>query len=217
MDIEFSHKNFSKINQQIKNGSILVMPTDTIYGFSGNPNDISVIEQIQKLKKRPAKKPFLLLVGNLLEVEKIVDLDKNTKNLLQKIWPGPCTFILKRKKNVLNTYFPKEQFLAIRIPKNKILLDFLNKYWKKPLVSTSVNISGKNPETDIENIKKIFQKDQNITYCNNANSNKNTDLSFATSNVSTIVKIENGKIIVIREGVLSKNNIEILARQFFGK
>jgi len=132
---EFKEKNFKQLKELFEDEKVVVIPTDTIYGFSAS---IKNFYKIQELKKREALKPFLLLTGSIEEAQKIVDFSPLALKLANK----GLTLVLPRKKGIFPDFFPKEKFLAVRIPSHKKLLNFLNNYWKKPLISTSVNISG---------------------------------------------------------------------------
>ncbi|MEA3307716.1 MAG: L-threonylcarbamoyladenylate synthase, partial [Elusimicrobiota bacterium] len=131
---ELSPKQLSLIANNIKKGSIIVCPTDTIYGLSASSENAKALKKIQNLKNRLKKKPFIFLVSSLNELKTIAVLDKRVLILAKKFWPGPLTMILKAKGK-----FKKMKTLAVRLPADKQLLRLLKKM-DFPLVSTSANI-----------------------------------------------------------------------------
>ena len=205
--LAFKEENFQKIISFLKKGKILVLPTDTVYGFSCDAENKKAIKNLQNIKKRLENKPFLLLVSDFSMANKIVNFSFLAKKFAQKVWPGNCTIILPRKTNVFENFFPQEKYLAIRVVKNNLLKNFLKDYWKKPLISTSINISGQNLENDFNNIYQQFSSQKKVIFC--FQKQKRNSLP------SSIVKINSKKISIIREGVLSKDKIYSLSREIF--
>ncbi len=207
--IKFTEENFPQINNWLNKGNIALIPTETVYGFSGDPANPEAIKQIQTTKGREEEKPFLLLVDNFETAKKIVEFSDFALRFAKKVWPGACTIILPRKSGALSDFFPNQANLAIRIPDNKNLLTFLQKYWKKPLVSTSANKSGEKTKNDFKSIKNQFDG-QKILFCETEKESKNTV-------PSTIVKIDNEKVEMLREGILLSNKINNIAREILKK
>ncbi|MBI2334565.1 threonylcarbamoyl-AMP synthase [Candidatus Daviesbacteria bacterium] len=125
----------------LENGGIGVMPTDTIYGIVGSALNTQTVEKIYQLKKRSKNKPFIILISSLDDLKKFdIKLTKKQEVFLQKIWPNPVSVILHS--------------LAFRMPKNKKLLDLLDK--TGPLVAPSANIARQKPAATIDEAKKYF-------------------------------------------------------------
>jgi len=135
-------------------GQILVLPTDTIYGLSCLADSVRPIKKIYRLKKRDVKKPLSVLVSSLKMAKKYVAISKKQLEFLKKIWAKdqePTTVILKHLKKLPRELTRGSDGLAIRLPKNKILIKIIKKV-DCPLVSTSLNLSG---EKDIKNFSKL--------------------------------------------------------------
>ncbi len=212
--IPFTSKNFPQITNHFKKGKIVILPTDTILGISADPTNLEAIEEIQKLKNRVSLKPFLLLAGKIETVLKYTNISSKQKKIIDQIWPAPCTILLPRqneKETELKIFFPKQQYLAFRIPDYPEMLDFLNNYWKKPLISTSANISG---EPHLNNLKDLQQKFQDYKQLIFSEDFKKSDQLKNTSQPSTIIKITDKEIKIIRDGIIPKNKIEQLATKF---
>jgi len=173
--------NPQKINQDklnsiinsLKQGKVILFPTDTVYGFLADATNEKAVEKIFKIKKRPLEKPLSLFAKDIKIVKKIAKINSQQEKFLKIIWPtssifketetgkGKVTAILERKKTKRKIYGIKEDTIAIRIPHYKPLNLLLNQI-DFPLVQTSANISGKSASGKIKEIIKEFknQKDQ---------------------------------------------------------
>ena len=118
----YTSKVISKIIKLLKDNKIIIMPSDTIYGFFSLPTQENKLRQI----KRRDNKPFLYLISNLNQL-KILNIDlRHYKFILEKYWPDPITFILKQDKN---------RTIGVRMPKWDILQRIINDVGF-PLIST---------------------------------------------------------------------------------
>lgn len=135
----------AKIEKLIK--GIFVYPTDTIYGIGCNAENEKLVEKIRKIKKRD-KKPFSIIAPNK---EFILKNFETTKKLIDKYLPGPYTLILKKKNPAFLKSVSENEFVGVRIPDHP----FTRKLQKseKPIVTTSMNLSGEPPIKSISEIK----------------------------------------------------------------
>lgn len=151
--------NYNKIIEILnQKGSVVIIKTDTVYGFICNAYDEIATEKIYKLKSREKKKPLSIFVKDIDDIRKYVDdasfTEKNI-NLMNKYWPGALTIIFKKKNDVFSHITNGVTGIGIRIPNDKALLTILNEI-DFPLAETSCNISGEEPYTNIELIKEKF-------------------------------------------------------------
>jgi L-threonylcarbamoyladenylate synthase len=174
----------------LKQGKTIVYPTDTAYGLGGDFLNKKTRDKIYKIKKRDAKKELSVVANSLSMLKKYCYVNKTEEKIIKKYWPGPLSVILQVK--------PKFQkilgsTLMTRVPANKIARD-LSKGLNKPLISTSANISGKTSCYNVKNVLKQFKE-----------SNFKPDIVIDEGElekvpVSTIVKVDDGKIEVLRQG-----------------
>jgi L-threonylcarbamoyladenylate synthase len=150
MQIIKKNKNIKEIVAALKNGAVLVLPTDTVYGLVCDATNKKATEKIFKIKKRPKSKPLPVFVKDIKMAKELAEITKDQEKILNKKWPGRYTFVLKRKKGE-KLYGVDKNTIALRIPKYKFLNDLFKKI-DKPLVQTSVNISG---QPSLNNIKEI--------------------------------------------------------------
>jgi len=157
--IRISEKNFQEVIKratlEIKNGKVLVCPTDTVYGLVADATNKKAVERLFRIKKRDAKKPLPIFIKDIKRAKKFAFIDKEKEKFLKKVWPGKVTVILKRKKE--KVYGVDEKTIALRIPKYKFLNNLLEKL-NKPLTGTSANISGKPASTKIKEVLDQFEE-----------------------------------------------------------
>ena len=134
--------------KKLKN-SVFIYPTDTIYGIGCNALDSKLVKRIRRIKKRD-KKPFSVIAPSKKWIIENWVVDKK---LLKKL-PGKYTLIFKlKKKAVVKEVNMGLDSLGVRIPKH-----WISNVVKKlgfPVVTTSVNITGKKPMTKLEEFKKL--------------------------------------------------------------
>ena len=179
----FDRENFKKIAEILRAGKICVLPTDTIFGFSAA---IFAAKNLSRLKNRRPKKPFLMLFPDFLAAEKAVDFSELARHFFANI-DEPTTFVLPRKKGAFPDFFPDENFLAIRVPKKKILVKFLH-FFGAPILSTSVNFADEKPLFEFFEIQKRFPEIPIFAPREN----------FFSQKSSPIVKIVGEKVQILR-------------------
>ena len=186
--------NIDKIVEVLNDGGIVITPTDTIYGIMGDALNEDVIKKIFDIKKRPLNKPLLLLMNSFeMVMEYTEEISEKERNLIDRFWPGLVTFILKKNSKVNNLITSGNDTVGIRIPDNKDLLEIISRL-KRPVISTSANITG----TEVITSTELIEKDliDNIDYIEDGGEVDNVS--------STIVKVENNELIVLRDGKLSE-------------
>ncbi len=139
-------------------GKVLVLPTDTIYGLSCLATNSKAIRRVYKLKKRDPHKPLIILVSSIAMLKKYVFISPPQNLFLKRVWNSelqPTTVIL-RHRNILAPELTKDSSgLAARLPKNRFLIKILKKV-NCPLVSTSLNLSGRANIYDLSSLSRHF-------------------------------------------------------------
>lgn len=184
--------------QIIKNSGTVVFPTETVYGLGGNAFDEKAIDKIFKIKKRNYNKPISGLVNNIEMLKSVTsNISKEEYLIIKKLMPGPITLIMKKNPNIPNILTSNTDTIGIRIPANDIALKLIE-YSEVPIATSSANISGKNNNIYFDEIKTEL-KNKVDSYINGGK----PSIGIA----STVVKIENGEPIILREGKISKEYI----------
>lgn len=153
----YEFNNLRSIINDLKSGKLLIIPTDTIYGFSCSKSTLEAKKRIFNLKKRDEGKSLLILVSSIRMMKKLVFVNKQIKNLVRI---SSSTTIICHKKFGANQK-NNNKTLAIRVIKWKWLKKIIKK--TGPLYSTSVNISNKSHAVSIEEIKQ-FAVDGYVNY-----------------------------------------------------
>lgn len=194
------NNNIDDLVKQVDSGNIICFKTDTIWGFSTKPIDQKSVENLYKIKNRNPDKPFIFLIKKDQDLNEIVEsLNPIEKKLISTFWPGPLTIIFKAKKDleILKPY-QENKTIALRMPEDKTCQNILSKL-NYPLPSTSVNYEGQEPLNNFDEIVKEF-KNKNFAIL------KSTDKNNKKTS-STIVKVEDNKILFLREGDIKKEKI----------
>ena len=197
-DNNLDENSTNLIIKKLRNGAVGIFPTDTVYGIGCDALNLSALKRLYNIKQRPLDKPINILVSNIDMVKKFT---KNISNIEQKLieqfWPGDLTIIFNKAEIVPNLLTSGLNTVGIRMPNNKICLDIINKLGN-PIAMSSANISNELPDSNIENILRDFNNE--VDFIINSG-----DLKAGVP--STIVRVENNNIKLIREGKISLNDI----------
>ena len=197
-------KDYQKLRYSaeiIKNGGIVVFPTETVYGIGTNGLDKEAVERLYKIKERLLNKPISLLVSDFKMIEKVVkDISELEYKIMKKFFPGPLTIILNKKDIVPDIVTSGGSTVGIRMPEEEITRKLIE-YAGVPIAAPSANISGKPSGIDLQEIIKEFG--DKVDYYIDGGKSK---IGIG----STIVKVENNTIKILREGSISKKEIEDL-------
>jgi len=197
-------KDYQKLRYSaeiIKNGGIVVFPTETVYGIGTNGLDKEAVERLYKIKERPLNKPISLLVSDYEMIEKVVkDINELEYKIMKKFFPGPLTIILNKKDIVPDILTSGGSTVGIRMPEEEITRKLIE-YAGVPIAAPSANISGKPSGIDLQEIVKEFG--DKVDYYIDGGKSK---IGIG----STIVKVENNTIKILREGSISKKELENL-------
>jgi len=158
---DFSSDDVEIVAGRMREGKVVVLPTETVYGLSAIATSQGAINKIYKIKKRTPEqqKHLISLVRSFCMIRKYCFLPKRQYNYLKKQWQKEraLTVILKsRNNNVIKELINEDRGIAVRLPKNKFLLQLI-KVLDKPIVSTSLNITGKKELEDISEIDEYFK------------------------------------------------------------
>lgn len=190
----------------IKNGGIIVYPTDTIYGLGCDPYNKKSVEKIFRIKKRLLNKALPILTFDIRHVEKIMFLDDRGRKLADSFWPGPLTIIgILKDNDIPKSITAGRQTVGMRIPNNIETLNLL-KYCNF-LVGTSANISNQNSCIYVEDVLKSPLVGYDAIVIGDDDKPKEP---FSVKG-STIVDISASNLKIVREGVIKSETIyEIL-------
>ena len=189
----------AKVVKVLKDGGLVIYPTDTVYGLGCDITNTKALERIAKIKGvKLDKANFSFVCHDLSNLSDYVkQIDTSTFKLLKRALPGPYTFILPGNTN-LPKEFKKKTTVGIRVPDNSIALEIVRQLGN-PIVSTSIRDEDDVIEytTDPE---LIFEKWQNLV-------DMVIDGGYGGNIGSTIIDLSGDEPIVVREG---KGSLDIL-------
>ena len=186
-----SPKEIQKVVDVLKNGGLIIYPTDTVYGLGCDITNTKALEKIAQLKGiKLAKANLSFICKDLSNISEYATLDSSTFKLLKRSLPGPYTFILNGSNN-LPSVFKKKKTVGIRVPKNNIALAIVEALGN-PIISTSIRDEDEVLEytTDPELIAEKWDKQVAVVI----------DGGDGDNIASTVIDLTQSEPEVIREG-----------------
>lgn len=204
MYIDLKEKDFTKLEepaQIIKNGGIVVFPTETVYGIGANALNAEAVKKIYEIKKRPLSKPITLLVNSIDMIKRVAkDITPFEYAIIKKFFPGPLTIILQKKDVVPDIVTSGGSTVGIRMPANEIALELINRAGV-PLATPSANISDKPSKTNIKDVMSDFPEGVDCFI-----DGGKSKIGVA----STIVQVIDGVPHILRQGTITEEQINKL-------
>ncbi|MBR0208629.1 MAG: threonylcarbamoyl-AMP synthase [Oscillospiraceae bacterium] len=140
----------------LKNGGLVAVPTETVYGLAGNGLDAAAVERIYEVKGRPARKPLSLMVPDAESMEKYcLDVPPQAKALAARFWPGPLTIVLKARKEIPSAVLAGGATVGLRCPDHALTLELL-RLTGLPFAAPSANPSGEESPKDARQVLRYF-------------------------------------------------------------
>jgi tRNA threonylcarbamoyl adenosine modification protein (Sua5/YciO/YrdC/YwlC family) len=125
-----------KVCEVLENGGVIVYPTDTFYGIGCDINNKKAIQRVYRLKNRPLKQPFSFVCDSLKEISRYALVSNYAYKTMNRLLPGPYTFILEGTRLVPKMMLTKRKTVGIRVPDNNICLTIVRTFGR-PIISTS--------------------------------------------------------------------------------
>jgi len=164
------------------------MPTDTIYGLSASALDKDAVERIHSIKGRDSSKPLIVLIANL-EMLDLLSIYKEQAKIIEEYWPGAVSLEFNASDSPSWLHRGRGHF-AIRMPDHDTLRELISQVG--PIVSTSANIQGGEPASNLDQAQAIFGEKLDFY----------VDAGKLVGQSSTLVINEGGRLKVVREGAV---------------
>ncbi len=183
------------IVSDLKSGKAIVYPTETCYGLGCDATNQLAVDKIFSIKKRQNEKSVLVVAPSISMIIEYIDWTPALQKIADNYWPGALTVVTKAKNNctLAKGVIANDGTVAFRISSHPFVTT-LSEALEKPLVSTSANITSQESPYDIESVLKMFE-----------NSSPQPDIIIDAGilphkNPSTIIRLDNDKITVLRQG-----------------
>ncbi|MHB9041516.1 MAG: L-threonylcarbamoyladenylate synthase [Melioribacteraceae bacterium] len=145
----------NKAVEVLKNGGVIIYPTDTVYGFGCDIFNKEALERIYTIKQDAETKLFSFICPDLKDISKYAKVSDYAYKSMKKLLPGPYTFVLPAAREVPKKLWTKRKTVGIRIPNNNIAIT-LAKELGNPIISTSVTNHKGNILFDPLEIQAVF-------------------------------------------------------------
>lgn len=140
-DVNRDIDNIKRAAQILKNGGVVAIPTETVYGLAADAFNEDAVRSIFEAKGRPQDNPLIVHISSFDEIYSLCqEVPPEAKKLCDKFWPGPLTIILKKRSDVPLTTSGGLDTVAVRMPSNEIANKIIG--LSCPLAAPSANISG---------------------------------------------------------------------------
>jgi tRNA threonylcarbamoyl adenosine modification protein (Sua5/YciO/YrdC/YwlC family) len=175
--------------ETLKNGGIVIYPTDTVYGMGCDLFNKRGIEMIYAIQRRNRKQPLSFVCANLKDISRYARVSNDAYKIMRRLLPGPYTFILEASRLVPKIILPKRQTTGIRIPDNRICQALVAELGS-PVISTSVKDEAGELLSDPRVIEELFGKRVDMI----------VDGGIIAAEPSSVVSLLEGGVEVIRAG-----------------
>lgn len=194
-----NEREILKIVEVLKNGGVIIYPSDTVYTLGCDITNYKAMERVAKIKNiKLEKNTFSIVCNDLSHLSDYTKpIETSTFKILKRAFPGPYTFVLPAINNMPKA-FKKRKTVGIRIPDNSITREII-KLLGNPLVSTSIYDEDEVIEytTDPELIHEKWDDIVDVVI----------DGGYGDNVASTVVDLSDGEPVVLREG---KGSLDIL-------
>ncbi len=194
MEIFNDKKIENELIDVLKKGGLVIIPTDTVYGISADATIKGCAKKVNDAKKRIEAKPLNILVSDKEMLKKYVqEITPLEEEIISKLTPSKMTILFRKNNLISNEVTANSPFIAIRIPDNKNLCQFIAHYGK-PLISTSANITGSDVVSSLNTLEEELKNSIDYIY----------DVGTLNTTPSTLIKIEDERIKILREGIMGE-------------
>jgi tRNA threonylcarbamoyl adenosine modification protein (Sua5/YciO/YrdC/YwlC family) len=196
--LKHPHKRIiSNAVEVLNKGSLIIYPTDTVYGIGCSLYNKAALQKLYNLKKKSKFDPLSIIVKDIQQASSYARISNFAYKILRHCLPGPFTFILPSTREIPKIMLSKRKEVGIRIPANEVCQAILENH-PYPLVNTSVNIHADELLNNPEEIEQRYKYGVDLML----------DAGWLPeAEESTVVSLINDEIKLIREG---KGSIDIL-------
>lgn len=192
----YKQNEIEKLVEILKNDGVISVPTDTVFGVCARMNSKIAHDNLIKVKNRPISKSFPVMCADIEQIKNVAIVTEREEKLINVFMPGPITLVLKKNKELPSYVTNGKETIAIRMATSKALEELIQKLGC-PLFMTSANQSG---EPTCENLDEIEKS------CPLLDGMMEGRVVFSKS--STIVDCSSDEIELLREGPITKEQIE---------
>ena len=186
----FNPRDLKRAAKVLDDGGVIAYPTDTVYGIGCDLHNRKAIDRIYRIKKLDRGKRLSFICQDLSNIAEYAYVTDFAYRWLRRLFPGPYTVVLKASRQVPKILLEKRREVGIRVPDSQICLEMC-RLLGRPIISTSAT----DPDTgeiltDPDDVRDLMGKQLDMV----------VDGGLLTNEPSTIVKITEDEIEILREG-----------------
>ena len=175
----------------LQNGKLAILPSDTVYGIFADATNYDAIKRVDEAKH--SNKPHLIVISSIdMLKEYVSEINELQEKIINKYLPNTLTILFKKNDKINDELTKGSEYIGIRMPKNDWLLRLIDEFGK-PLISSSANITNEKVITNVKMLDKELKKSISYIY----DDGDLSDIAY------TLIKVEDNKIIFLREGILA--------------
>ncbi len=151
------HHKIQQAARTLMAGGVIAYPTESVWGLGCDPSNAHAVQRILSLKKRPVEKGLILVAADIEQfVPYLQGLSKAQLSQLQKTWPGPVTWLIPDKNNLVPRYIKGDfESVALRVSQHPVIQGLCSAF-DGPVVSTSANPAGLLPAKNATSVNRYF-------------------------------------------------------------
>jgi len=190
-------RRIEQIIDALRNGAVMLYPTDTVYAIGCDINSKSAVERVRRIKQLSNDKPLTFLCHSLSNIAQYAQVSDAAYRLMKHLIPGPYTFLLPATKLVPKlVQNPKRKTTGIRVPDHPVCMALLNAL-ENPIISTSAHLlddDGNAPTLNMERVQLFDELDKlvDVIIDNGAE---------PAMEVSTILDLTSEEPVMVRKGL----------------
>jgi tRNA threonylcarbamoyl adenosine modification protein (Sua5/YciO/YrdC/YwlC family) len=187
----------------LQRGQLVVLPTDTVYGLAADAFDPSAVRRLLAAKGRGREMPPPVLVGAVTTLDALaVGVPAFARDLVAKYWPGPLTLVCRQQSSLQWDLGDARGTVAVRMPDDRLALDLLAR--TGPLAVSSANLSGSPAATTASEAEEMLGDSVEVYL---------DDGPVSAGVPSTIIDVTAKNLRILREGAISRAELEALATE----
>lgn len=193
-----SPESISEVVDGINQGAIVAYPTETFYGLGVDVTNEYAIKRLFDIKRRDYGNPIAIIVTDRAMLDEVIsEIPPHAEILMQHYWPGPLTILFPVTDMISKALTTNTGKIGIRISSHPIAVAIM-KQLKKPLTTTSANLSGFPPSLNVKHLTNYFGEKIDLIVDGG---------ELLPSRGSTVVDVSEEKLVVIREGDIQADDI----------
>ena len=183
----FTYKDVEFATKFLKNGDVIVYPTDTLYGLGCDIFKKDAVNKIYKIKKLPKRKPLSIICSDFKQLSQFATISNSAFRTMKEILPGPFTCILKATNKVPKLLISKQRTVGIRIPDSPFIKTVIENLGN-PIITTSLTNADDHYLLDSTEIYHQYKHQIDILFASESSSKLPSTVIDMTGNNPKLIR-----------------------------